>query len=130
MTRMKLKGKVAIVTGASRGIGKAIARAYAEEGASVVLASRSLGLLEEIEREICTSGGEAMALPLDVRKTDSINQLIEKTVARYGRLDILVNNAGISMACDSEGSFPRIGLPLWRRTSSGSFSVARPLRAS
>ena len=106
MTRMKLKGKVAIVTGASRGIGKAIARAYAEEGASVVLASRSLGLLEEIEREICTSGGEAMALPLDVRKTDSINQLIEKTVARYGRLDILVNNAGISMACDSEGLLP------------------------
>jgi len=99
---MKLKNKVAIVTGASKGIGKAIAAAYAREGAAVVLASRSLDLLEAIEKEIKAAGGEAMALPLDVRKPESVQAVIEKTVGKYGRLDILVNNAGVSMARPSE----------------------------
>jgi len=99
---MRLKNKVAIVTGASKGIGKAIAIAYAREGASVVIASRSLDLLAEIEKQIQAAGGEAMALPLDVRNPESVNAMVDKTVAKYGRLDILVNNAGISMACPSE----------------------------
>lgn len=99
---MRLKDKVAIVTGASKGIGKAIALGYAKEGASVVLASRSLETLQIIEREIKRAGGEALALPLDVRDPGSIQTVIEKTVSAYGRLDILVNNAGISMARSSE----------------------------
>jgi len=99
---MKLKNKVAIVTGASKGIGKAIAGAYAREGASVVLASRSMDLLDTLEKQIKAAGGEAMALSLDVRDPESVNAMVEKTVEKYGRLDILVNNAGISMAHPSE----------------------------
>jgi len=99
---MKLKNKVAVITGASKGIGKAIALAYAAEGAAVVLASRSLDLLEAAAEEIRRAGGDALALPLDVRKAESIDAVVEKTVARYGRLDILVNNAGVSMGHTSE----------------------------
>jgi NAD(P)-dependent dehydrogenase (short-subunit alcohol dehydrogenase family) len=99
---MKLKDKVALVTGASKGIGKAVALAYAREGASVVLASRSLDLLETIAGDIEKSGGNALALPLDVRNVDDINAVVEKTVDRFGSLDILVNNAGITMGSASE----------------------------
>jgi NAD(P)-dependent dehydrogenase (short-subunit alcohol dehydrogenase family) len=99
---MRLKNKVACVTGASKGIGKAIAKGYAREGASVVLASRSLDLLTDLETQIKTAGGEAMALPLDVRNPESVQAMVEKTIQKYGRLDILVNNAGVSMAHPSE----------------------------
>ena len=102
MPTMKLKEKVAIVTGASKGIGKAIAEAYAREGASVVLASRSTDLLEAIEKEIGAQGGKAMALPVDVTSAESVNAMVDRTMDAYGRLDILVNNAGISMAHPSE----------------------------
>jgi NAD(P)-dependent dehydrogenase (short-subunit alcohol dehydrogenase family) len=103
---MKLKNKVAIVTGASKGIGKAIAMSYAREGASVVLASRSLNILETIAQEIRTSGGEAMAVSVDIRNVESINDLVKKAVDRYGRLDLLVNNAGITMGGPSEDLSP------------------------
>lgn len=99
---MKLKEKVAIVTGASKGIGKAIAEAYAREGATVVLASRSTDLLEAIEKGINDQGGKAMVLPVDVTSADSIDAMVSSTVDACGRLDILVNNAGISMAHPSE----------------------------
>ncbi len=99
---MKLKEKIAIVTGASKGIGKAIAEAYASEGATVVLASRSTDLLGAIEKEIEARGGKAMALPVDVTKAESVNAMVDRTMEAYGRLDILVNNAGISMAHPSE----------------------------
>jgi len=103
---MRLKNKVAIVTGASKGIGKAIAKAFAQEGASVVLASRSLAVLETSVQEIRKSGGEAMAVSVDVRKVESINDLVKKAVDRYGRLDLLVNNAGITMGGPSEDLSP------------------------
>jgi NAD(P)-dependent dehydrogenase (short-subunit alcohol dehydrogenase family) len=99
---MKLKNKVAIVTGASKGIGKAIAIRFAKEGASVVLASRSLTVLEEGVREIKAFGGEAMAISVDVRKVESINDLVKKTVARYGRLVQLVDKDGINIGGPSE----------------------------
>ena len=99
---MRLKNKVAIVTGASKGIGKAIAIGYAKEGASVILASRSLELLQAIEKDIKAAGGEALALALDVRRPESIQGVIDRTLEKYGRLDVLVNNAGISMARSSE----------------------------
>lgn len=103
---MKLKNKVAIITGASKGIGKAIAIRFAGEGASVVLASRSLNALEDIVQDIKKSGGEAMAVSVDIRKVESINDLVKKTVDRYGRLDLLVNNAGITMGGPSEDISP------------------------
>lgn len=99
---MKLKNKVALVTGASKGIGKAIALAYAREGASVVLASRSLSLLEKIADDIRVSGGNALALTLNVRNIEDINAVVKKTVSHFGKLDILVNNAGITMGNASE----------------------------
>ena len=103
---MKLKNKVAIVTGASKDIGKGIALPFAKEGASVVLASRTLPVLEEGVREIKALGGEAAAISVDVRNVESINDLVKKAVDRYGRLDLLVNNAGITMGGPSEDLSP------------------------
>jgi 3-oxoacyl-[acyl-carrier protein] reductase len=103
---MRLKDKIAIVTGASKGIGKAIAIGYAKEGAKVVLASRSLDTLKQIEGEIRERGGEALAIFVDVRNLESVQNLVEDTVRKYGRLDIMVNNAGISMAHPSEDLSP------------------------
>ncbi|HNY73514.1 MAG: 3-oxoacyl-ACP reductase FabG [Smithella sp.] len=103
---MKLKNKVAVVTGASKGIGKAVALAFAREGASVVPASRTPAALEDVVREIRAAGGEASAVSVDVRSVDSINALVKKAVDRYGRLDLLVNNAGITMGGPSEDLAP------------------------
>jgi NAD(P)-dependent dehydrogenase (short-subunit alcohol dehydrogenase family) len=103
---MRLEKRVAIVTGASKGIGKAIANRYAQEGAKVVLASRSMDLLSKIAEEIGASGGEASAFQVDVRRPESVQELVDKAVESYGRLDIMVNNAGISMASPSESLSP------------------------
>jgi 3-oxoacyl-[acyl-carrier protein] reductase len=91
----RLDGKVAIVTGSSSGIGKAIAMRFAEEGAKVVLAARRKVLLEQVVTRITQRGGEAIALPTDVKDEAQVERLITEAVRRYGRLDILVNNAGI-----------------------------------
>jgi NAD(P)-dependent dehydrogenase (short-subunit alcohol dehydrogenase family) len=99
---VKLESKVAIITGASKGIGRAIAEKYAAEGAAVVVASRSMDLLSGIADQINSSGGRALAVEVDVRNAASVDELVAKTVAQYGRLDIMVNNAGISMAQPSE----------------------------
>jgi 3-oxoacyl-[acyl-carrier protein] reductase len=103
---MKLKDKVAIITGASKGIGKGIAVRYSEEGSTVVLASRSMDLLSAIAAEIRSKRGKALALSVDVRRPDSLQEVVDRTVAEYGRLDIMVNNAGISMAHPSEDLSP------------------------
>lgn len=103
---MKLQGKVAIVTGASKGIGKGIAIRYAQEGAAVVLASRSLDLLEAVAADIRKEGGRALALELDVMRYESVERVVARTVEAFGRLDVIVNNAGISMARPSEELSP------------------------
>ena len=91
----RLAGKIAIVTGSSSGIGKAIALKFAEEGARVVVAARRQHLCEQTVKQIRQKGGEAMAIPTDVTDESQVERLITETVKRYGRLDILVNNAGI-----------------------------------
>src|SRR5437660_12802980 len=91
----RLAGKIAIVTGSSSGIGKAIALTFAEEGASVVVAARRQHLCEQTVKQIREKGGEAMAIQTDVADESQVERLITQTVQRYGRLDILVNNAGI-----------------------------------
>ena len=91
----RLEGKVAIVTGSSSGIGKAIALRFGEEGAKVVLAARRLYLCEQTVARIQTKGGEAHAIQTDISDELQVNALIQQTVTRYGQLDILVNNAGI-----------------------------------
>ena len=93
---MLLKDKIAVVTGASMGIGKAIARKFAEEGATVVMTARSRDKLEDLKREIEAKGQKAVVIPADLTKPEEIEKLFQKTLAEFGRVDILVNNAGIS----------------------------------
>jgi D-sorbitol dehydrogenase (acceptor) len=89
---MKLKDKVAIVTGGARGIGEAIVRAYAGEGAHVVIADVETAKADALAAEL---GGKALALPLDVRDKASIESMLGAVVSKLGGVDILVNNAGI-----------------------------------
>src|SRR5580704_4488292 len=93
---MRLKDKVAIVTGAAHGMGEAEARLFAKEGAKVMAADILGGEAERVAADIRTAGGEASAAKLDVTSEPQWKALIQKTLQTYGRLDILVNNAGIS----------------------------------
>ena len=92
----RLAGRLALVTGASRGIGAAIARAYAREGAELILTARTTGGLEEIDDEIRKiSGKSSLLVPFDLKDFDAIDRLGAAIYERYGRLDILVGNAGV-----------------------------------
>ena len=93
---MKLAGKVAVITGAGRGIGRAIALAYAREGARLVLAARNESELEEAVGAVEEAGAEAVAIRTDVTSQIATVRLARRAVDRFGRIDILVNNAGIS----------------------------------
>lgn len=90
---MKLKEKVALVTGGSRGIGKAVAAAYAREGAEVVVTARDLGSLEAAAKEIRNSGGRVVALQADVADRHQVKDLAKEINRRFGRLHVLLNNA-------------------------------------
>ena len=98
----QLQGKVAIVTGASNGIGRGIAEVFAAEGAKTVLVARRAELLDEVAAGIKATGGEALALPADLTKEPEIIALFEKTMQTYGRLDVLINNAGIATHKNTE----------------------------
>lgn len=92
-----LKGKIAVITGAGRGIGRAIALHFAENGAKVVVNYRSsIAQVEELLQTIKDAGGEAIAVQADISKESEVKGLIEAAVKQFGRLDILVNNAGIT----------------------------------
>ena len=93
---MRLKGKVAIVTGASQGIGQAIALAFAREGARVVLAARSRANLEGTAKKVAALAGTSLVVPTDVTDEGQARALIGRTLAEYGTLDVLVNNSGIA----------------------------------
>ncbi len=92
----RLAGRVALVTGASRGIGAAVARRFAAEGARLVLVARTVGGLEEVDDAVRRAGGEPSTLvPLDLRDFDRIDQLGAQLYERFGRLDVLVGNAAV-----------------------------------
>jgi 3-oxoacyl-[acyl-carrier protein] reductase len=91
-----LAGKVAIVTGGSRGIGLAIARLLAEDGASVVVSGRDAARLEAAVKELESLGAPVMGVAADAAKREDVDRLVEATRERFGRIDVLVNNAGIT----------------------------------
>jgi short-subunit dehydrogenase len=93
-----LKGRVALVTGASSGIGEATARELASRGAAVVLASRDVERLEALRREISASGGRALAVKTDISDAGSVDAMVRGTVEAFGSIDILVNNAGLGLS--------------------------------
>lgn len=108
----RLTGKIAIVTGSSSGIGKAIALRFAEEGARVVIAARRLPLCTQVAAQIRERGGEAIVIQTDVSEEAQVDRLIVETARQCGRLDILVNNAGIGggghLADTSTSTFDRV----------------------
>jgi NAD(P)-dependent dehydrogenase (short-subunit alcohol dehydrogenase family) len=106
-----LNGKTALVTGASSGIGRAIALALAAEGAAVVLAARNREKLEEAAQEIAEAGGAAAAIPADVTEEDQVVGLFREARERFGGIDLLVNNAGTATAAALE----ELSLAEWRR---------------
>jgi len=93
---MNLVGKVALVTGGSRGIGEAIASRLAEEGAAVTLCARHLEAATQVAKAIEARGGQALAVAADVGRPEDVDRLVATCLDRFGRLDILVNNAGIT----------------------------------
>lgn len=107
----QLTDRVAIVTGASEGIGKAIALAFGEEGAKVVLAARSLDKIEALAKSIRDQGGDAVAVKTDVTSEAEIIALFKATKDKYGRLDLLVNNAGMA----SGGPTHEMSLETWQK---------------
>ena len=96
LQRFSLEGKVAIVTGSSRGIGRAIATGLAGAGAAVVVNGRNAESVKAVAEAIMDGGGASLPVTADVSKAAGVENLIQKTVERFGRLDILINNAGIS----------------------------------
>ncbi len=91
-----MAGRIALVTGASRGIGRAVAKRYAREGADLILTARTVGALEELDDEIrAINGKTSLLVPMDLRNYDTIDQLGAGLFERYGKLDVLVANAGV-----------------------------------
>ncbi len=106
----QLEGKIAIVTGASNGIGRGIAETFAANGAKTVLVARRAALLDEVAAGIRSRGGEALPLPADLTHEDAVIALFATVKKTYGRLDVLVNNAGIATHRETED----ITLAYWR----------------
>lgn len=90
-----LENKIALITGASRGIGAEVAKAYAREGAHVILLARTIGGLEAVDDAIRMEGGQATLMPLDLKKLEDLDKLGPTIAERFGSLDILVGNAGL-----------------------------------
>jgi NAD(P)-dependent dehydrogenase (short-subunit alcohol dehydrogenase family) len=97
-TYLSLEGKVALVTGGSRGIGKAIALTFADAGADVVIASRKLEDLEKVATEIKAKGRKALCVPTHAKKVATLENLVKSTMDEFGRIDVLVNNAATNPA--------------------------------
>src|SRR3712207_1076248 len=92
---LMLQGKVALVTGARQGLGRALALACAKEGANLVISSRNADSLEPVAEEARASGVEVLAVPADVSRSEDVQKLVDATAERFGKIDVLVNNAGL-----------------------------------
>ena len=123
---MRLEGKVALISGGARGIGAAVARRFAAEGASIVIGDVLLEDGQLLADEIRQSGGEIAFTPLDVTSESAWCEAVALAIARYGKLDILVNNAGIIKRDRIEDETPRFGTAPWKSTPRACSSVPRP----
>ena len=119
MFELSLEDQVAIITGAGRGIGRAIAHAFAQAGASVALASRTPDELELVAGEVRELGGRALVVPTDAADEEAMHALVQRTVSEFGTLDIMVNNAGVApflasfMDTRPEGFEKYFGINFW-----------------
>src|SRR3954452_295876 len=102
--------RVVVITGASSGIGRATAHAFAEQGETVVLAARRIDMLREVERECTERGGSALAIPTDVRHEQEVEALGRQVLDRFGRIDVWFNNAGVGVF----GRFDDVPSEVWR----------------
>jgi 3-oxoacyl-[acyl-carrier protein] reductase len=122
-----LEGQVALVTGASRGLGRAIAQALAAQGASIAAIARSEDALKDTLESIRSGGGIAEAFPVDVANSDAVDAAVEKASTRFGKIDILVNNAGVTR----DGLLMRMKTEDWdaviNTNLKGAFHFTRPV---
>lgn len=110
---MKLQGRVAVVTGGGRGLGRSVALAFGKQGARVVLAARTMEEINHVAEELRSLKKEAIAVPTDVSNEDQVNHLVKMTLEAFGTIDILVNNAG---ARGPIGPIHQISLSEWEQT--------------
>jgi len=106
MSLFDLTGKVALITGSTKGIGKAIAERMAEQGAKVVISSRNQDACDEVAKQIREQGGEAIAIACNINYQEQLEQLVEKSAAEYGKINILVCNAAINPYYGSSQEIP------------------------
>ena len=123
--RFRLDGRVAIITGAGRGIGSAIAKTFAEAGADIVLASRTLKPLQATGRAIESMGARAMIVQTNVMHEDQLRHLADRTMTAFGRIDILVNNAGGFAPKPTLDTTPREFENAFRFNVSSAFALTR-----
>lgn len=127
MTEFRLDGRTALVTGASQGIGEAIARRLSAQGARLVLVARTKEKLEVLAQELRSEGGEAMAHPLDLARPEKVGDRLGELAEEFAEIDILVNNAGIT----ADNLFVRMDLEQWERVLktnlTGAYAVTRAL---
>jgi NAD(P)-dependent dehydrogenase (short-subunit alcohol dehydrogenase family) len=97
---LELAGKVAVITGASKGLGRSIAQVLAAEGMHIAIAARNGAALEELAASVAASGGQALCFPVDLTDPGAAIRLVDATLARFGRLDLIVNNAGATKRGD------------------------------
>lgn len=120
-----LEGKAAFVTGGGSGLGQAIAVGLASAGASVAVSGRDSGKLSETVGMITKAGGKAVALPMDILDTDSVNDAVSRTVEEYGHIDILVNSAGVHLKKDTLEVTDEEWARVIETNLTGSFRVCR-----